>query len=116
MRDPVADPPRGLNLRASLTTLGHGLTDLRDKALLSLGYHTGLRASELVAVAVEDISEAIDPGTRLMRIAWSKGDQKGEGATTYLSPRSASLVNDWIIAAGVSVRGPACCAGRALPR
>lgn len=102
VRDPVADPPRGLNLRAALTTLGHGLTDLRDKALLSLAYDTGLRASELVAVAVEDISEAIDPGARLLRIARSKGDQEGEGATAYLSPRSASLVNDWITAAGIT--------------
>jgi integrase len=56
----LADPPRGLNVRAALATLGKTLIALRDKAVLLVAYDTGLRASELVAVVVEDLDEAID--------------------------------------------------------
>ena len=42
------------------------LPGLRDRALLSAAYDTGLRASELVAVAIEHIEEAIDPEARLL--------------------------------------------------
>ncbi|WP_065847650.1 site-specific integrase [Sphingobium sp. Ndbn-10] len=41
VKDPLADPPRGLNLRATLAALGESLIDLRDKALLSVAYDTG---------------------------------------------------------------------------
>jgi integrase len=46
------DPARGLNLRALLESCAEDLVGLRDRALLSLAYDTGLRASELVAVEV----------------------------------------------------------------
>lgn len=105
VKDPLTDTPRGLNLRTALAALGDSLTDRRDKALLSLAYDTGLRASELIAVTVDDILEAIDPDARLLRIARTKGDQEGEGATAYLSPRSAVLVKDWLKAADIS-EGP----------
>lgn len=105
VKDPLTDRPRGLNLRSTLEVLGDGLTDMRDKAMLSLAYDTGLRASEIVAVAVEDLCEAIDPDARLLRIARTKGDQEGEGATAYLSPRTAQLVNAWLKAACISA-GP----------
>lgn len=105
VKDPLQDTPRGLNVRAALAALGDSLTDLRDKALLSLAYDTGLRASELVAVQVEHIGEAIDPAARVLRIARSKGDQEGEGATAYLSPRSAAAVAAWLAAAGIA-EGP----------
>jgi site-specific recombinase XerD len=51
----------GLNIRALLESCGEDLPGLRDRALLSAAYDTGLRASELVAVAIEHIEEAIDP-------------------------------------------------------
>jgi site-specific recombinase XerD len=44
-------------------------------SLLSTAYDTGLRASELVAVAVKHIEETIDPEERLLQILRSKGDQ-----------------------------------------
>ena len=101
VKDPLADPPRGINLQAALAALGESLTDLRDKALLSLAYDTGLRASELVAVEVEDIVEAIDAEARLLRIRRSKGDQEGEGATAYLSPRTVSHLLAWLDTAAI---------------
>jgi integrase len=72
---------------------------------LSAGYDTGLRASELVAIAVEHIIEAIDPDARLLSIARSKGDQDGEGATAYLSPRTVRAIAAWLEAAGIAA-GP----------
>lgn len=80
VRDVERDSPRGLNVRALLEACADDLPGLRDRALLSVAYDTGLRASELVAIRVEDIFEALDPEARLLAIARSKGDQ--EGVTT----------------------------------
>jgi integrase len=102
VRNVERDEPRGLNVRALLESCAEDLPDLRDRALLSVGYDTGLRASELVAVAVEHIIEAIDPDARLLSIKRSKGDQEGEGATAFLSPRSVRAIATWLEAAGIA--------------
>jgi site-specific recombinase XerC len=52
VKDVERDQARGLNIRALLEACGDDLPGLRDRALLSAAYDTGLRASELVAVAV----------------------------------------------------------------
>lgn len=105
VRDVERDAPRGLNVRALLDACADDLSGLRDRALLSTAYDTGLRASELVAIAVEHILEATDPEARLLDIPRSKGDQDGEGATAYLSPRSVRAITAWTEAAGIS-EGP----------
>src|SRR5579863_2373345 len=105
VRDPLADAPRGLNVRAALEACGDTLPALRDRALLSVAYDTGLRASELVAITCEDIVEALDPDARLLTIARSKGDQEGERATAYLSPRSVAALTRWLDATGIT-QGP----------
>ena len=83
-------------MRALLVSCAEDLPGLRDRALLSAGYDTGLRASELVAIEVEHIIEAIDPDARLLSIPRSKGDQEGEGATAYLSPRTVRAILAWL--------------------
>ena len=105
VRDVERDKARGLNIRALLESCEDDLPGLRDRALLSAAYDTGLRASELVAVAVEHIEEAIDPEARLLQILRSKGDQDGEGATAYLSPRTVGAIVSWTEAAEITV-GP----------
>ena len=105
VRDVERDNPRGLNVRALLEACAQDLPGLRDRALLSVAYDTGLRASELVAIKVEDVLEALDPEARLLAIARSKGDQEGEGATAYLSPRSVRAIAAWREGAGI-VEGP----------
>ena len=105
VRDVERDSPRGLNVRALLEACADDLPGLRDRALLSVAYDTGLRASELVAIKVDDILEALDPEARLLAIARSKGDQEGEGATAYLSPRSVRAIAAWKEAAGIDA-GP----------
>lgn len=101
VRDVERDRPRGLNIRALLESCADDLPGLRDRALLSTAYDTGLRASELVAISVEHIEEAIDPDARLLQILRHKGDQEGEGATAYLSPRSVSAIAAWCAAADI---------------
>lgn len=105
IRDVERDKPRGLNIRALLEVCGNDLTGLRDRALLSTAYDTGLRASELIAVAVEHIADALDPEARLLMIPRSKGDQEGEGATAFLSPRSVRAIAAWRAASGIET-GP----------
>ena len=105
VRNVERDAPRGLNVRALLESCGDDLPALRDRALLSVGYDTGLRASELVAIAVEHILEALDPDARLLTIPRSKGDPQGEGATAFLSPRSVRALAAWFDAAGIAT-GP----------
>jgi len=102
VRDVACDTPRGLNIRALLESCGEDLPGLRNRALLSVAYDTGLRASELVAVAIEHIREAIDPEARLLIIPRSKGDQEGEGATAFLSPRSVRAIVAWQHAANLT--------------
>ena len=92
-------------MRALLDACADDLPGLRDRALLSVAYDTGLRASELVAIKVDDMLEALDPEARLLAIVRSKGDQEGEGATAYLSPRSVRAVAAWREAAGIEA-GP----------
>ncbi|MBA3896047.1 MAG: tyrosine-type recombinase/integrase [Sphingomonadaceae bacterium] len=101
VRNVERDAPRGLNVRALLESCPDDLPGLRDRALLSAGYDTGLRASELVAIDMEHIIEAIDPDARLLTILRSKGDQEGEGATAYLSPRTVCAIAAWTEAAGI---------------
>lgn len=105
VRDVERDRPRGLNIRALLESCADDLPGLRDRALLSAAYDTGLRASELVAVAAEHIEHAIDPEARLLQILRHKGDQEGEGATAYLSPRTVAALAAWMEAAEITA-GP----------
>lgn len=105
VRNLERDEPRGFNIRAMLESCPDDLPGLRDRALLSAGYDTGLRASELVAIDVEHIIEAIDPEARLLQILRSKGDQEGEGATAYLSPRTVRTIAAWLEAAAIEA-GP----------
>ncbi|OYY75066.1 MAG: integrase [Sphingomonas sp. 28-62-20] len=105
VRDVERDKARGLNVRALLESCPDDLPGLRDRALLSTAYDTGLRASELVAVAMEQIVEAIDPEARLLKILRSKGDPEGEGATAFLSPRTVAAIAAWTEAAGIGA-GP----------
>lgn len=105
VRNVERDAPRGLNVRGLLEACADDLPGLRDRALLSVAYDTGLRASELVAVEVEHIVDAIDPEARLLTISRSKSDQEGKGATAFLSPRSVRAIAAWTAAADIE-EGP----------
>jgi len=95
VKDVRTDPPRGLSLGAMLDGCGTSAIGLRDVALLSVAYDTGLRAAELVALGVEDLVAAIDADAGLITVRRTKSDQEGEGASAYLSPRSMRALRRW---------------------
>lgn len=94
--DIFGDEQRGVSVKALMAGCGEDERGIRDRALLSIAYDTGLRASELVAIQIEHIKPANDPDARLLFIPRSKGDQAGEGATAYLTIRSVAALNAWL--------------------
>lgn len=76
--------------------LGDRLADVRDRALLLIGFAGALRRSELVALDVDDISE--DEGRLRIVLRRSKTDQEGETRTTglpYVSHPATCPVRAW---------------------
>jgi len=65
---------------------GGRVKDLRDRALLLLGFAGAFRRSELVALNVEDIAHSVEDGVAALRITVrkSKTDQEGQGATILI--------------------------------
>jgi integrase len=58
---------------------GHTPRHIRDKALISLGVATALRSQNLAELTLSDLSPAITIDGLLVRVKWSKTDQKGKG-------------------------------------
>jgi site-specific recombinase XerD len=83
-----------------LAACGTDLQAMRNRALLSVGYDTLCRRSELVALQAEDI-ETLADGDGSVLIRRSKTDQAGEGRLGYLSKESMELTRRWIEAAEI---------------
>ena len=64
-------------VRAMVAGLGAALPDLRDRALILVGFAGGLRRSELVALDVGDLVQK--PEGLLIRLRRAKGDPEGIG-------------------------------------
>jgi integrase len=98
-----------------LGAIGDGLKDLRDKAILLLGFAGGLRRSELIAINCNDLERA-QQGV-ILAIRQSKTDQDGvpfSGRSTDTGEVSASrlageavslIVRDRMAAAGFDPTG-----------
>lgn len=80
------------------------LSGLRDAALISVGYDTLCRSSELAAMLVEHVVQD-DRNTGSILIPRSKSDVSGEGRIAYLSPETTVLLTRWIEEAGLTT-GP----------
>ena len=99
--------PKGLcaDLRDRLVAAcGTELRGLRNRALITVGYDTLCRRSELVLIRVEDMSEMAD-GAGSVLIRRSKPDQFGDGRLAYLSRQTLAAVDNWLSASGISA-GP----------
>lgn len=72
---------------------------LRDGALISVGYDTLCRSSELAAMRVEHVTLGDDDMGSVL-IPRSKADITGEGRVAYLSPPTARLLSIWVRTAG----------------
>lgn len=94
-------------LSKAVERLTGSLTDLRDRAILLVGFAGALRRSELVALHVSDLQ--MHRKGVLLHIRSSKTDQDGEGATLPI-PRGGKLkpvaaLEAWLAAAGIT-EGP----------
>lgn len=102
---PDQKAPTGTRLIAAMcATLGERPIDVRDRALLLLGFAGAFRRSELVAFNIEDLTDT-DDGLRIA-VRRSKADQEGEGASVgipYGSNPATCPVRAW--RAWLAVRG-----------
>lgn len=80
------------------------LAGLRDTALISVGYDTLCRSAELVAMRREHLF-ANDANEVSVLIPTSKGDLNGDGRIAYLSPQTATRLNEWLEEADIK-EGP----------
>lgn len=91
-------------LRQVIATCGDRLLDLRDRALLLVGFAGAFRRSELCALDAADVVVSAEGLT--IRLARSKGDQEGEGITVTVGRTSRAMCparayEDWVAAAGI---------------
>lgn len=88
-------------LREQLTTTcNNGLLGKRNRAMISVGYDTLARRSELVAINYEDLIPA-HTGKVTILIKRSKNDPFGKGRHAYLSKRSLVDLRNWLTASGI---------------
>ena len=83
-----------------LEAAGDRLIDVRDRALLAVGYDTLLRRAELVSLEVTDLLEDID-GTATLLVRSGKTDPDGRGAMLYLARDTVLMVKAWVDRSGV---------------
>jgi len=89
-----------LDARGSGSRRGNPLLDLRNRALLVVGYVTLCRRGELVALQFADLKvEADGFGTILIRR--SKTDQEGRGAVVPIPADAMQHLLKWTTAAGI---------------
>jgi site-specific recombinase XerD len=94
------DEVEGITLTMLLSVCSGELQGLRDAALLSVAFETGLRVSELAAIAVVDVDPQRD-GRGILAIGKTKTDQEGEGRYAWLSADTMRRIGAWISAAGL---------------
>jgi site-specific recombinase XerD len=99
-----AQPLSVAQLRAMLPD-GHSRAELRDRALLLLGFAGAFRRSELVALDVADLE--LDPEGFRVRLRRGKTDQEGHGEIKgipygqHAETCPVRAVQAWIAAAGI---------------
>jgi len=76
------------------------LIGLRDRAMISVGYDTLCRRSELVNLLVEDLTRLSGGGAKIM-VRRAKNDPFGDGRWAHLSTRAMLRLDQWLRAAGL---------------
>ena len=76
------------------------LAAVRDAALISVGYDTLCRSSELVAMRYEHLERGSEGDWKIL-VPKSKADPEGSGRVAWLSPRTRSLLGEWLHRTGI---------------
>jgi integrase len=74
------------------------LLDIRNKLLVNLAFDTLFRASNLTNIEVSHV----DRQSNSVFALYSKTDQEGEGVYGYISPRTISMLDDWLEASKIT--------------
>jgi integrase/recombinase XerD len=77
------------------------LAGLRDAAVISVGYDTLCRCSEISAMCIEHL-DLQRKGTSCILIPRTKADVAGEGRIAHLSPNTVRFLRQWIGQAGLA--------------
>lgn len=96
------------DLFAVLAAMSNSLNDVRDRALLLIGFAGGFRRSELIGLDLEDIQHA--PQGLIVTLRRSKTDQEGRGRKLGIPFGRAkwcpvAALRDWVVGADIE-RGP----------
>jgi integrase/recombinase XerD len=92
------------NLRDQLVNAcDNSLSGKRDRALITVGYDTLSRRSELISICLEDLSFREKSARVLIRR--SKNDPFGKGRISYLRSKTREYLQDWIESSGIK-EGP----------
>lgn len=103
------DPLTAEDVRLMLAVMGDDKADVRDRALILLGFHGGFRRSELATIHVEHVS--IEEAGLRIRLPRSKTDQTGQGyekalpasSDRRLCPKTAYI--KWLEVSGIRKGG-----------
>jgi integrase len=92
------------HLASIVAVMGTSGRDLRDRAILLVGFFGALRRSEIVALKVSSLAQT--SGGLALLVTRSKTDQTGHGRTVHLHARSDALcpvqaLADWLSASGI---------------
>lgn len=94
------DEIEGVTLTMLLSVCGGDLQGLRDGALLTVAFETGLRVSELAAIQINQVDPQRD-GRGILTVGKTKTDQEGQGRYAWLSADTMRRIGAWITAAGL---------------
>jgi integrase len=95
-----AEPIRLNLINAVFETLTDSLRDTLTKTLMSVGFDSMLRCSELARIELDHLNYH-DDGSGSVYVGWHKSDQKAEGGYRYLSAVSIKLIHEWCHKAGI---------------
>lgn len=94
------DEVEGVTLAMLLSVCDGDLQGLRDGALVSIAFDSGLRVSELAAIQIDDVDPQSD-NRGILAIGKTKTDQEGEGRYAWLSVDTMRRIGAWLESSGL---------------
>lgn len=96
-----AAPIRLATVDKIITELDNSLRHTLYKALISVGFDSMMRCSELVRIEMDHLNYH-DDGSGSVFVPFHKTDQHGKGGYRYLSKTSVGLIREWCSMTGIN--------------